>query len=129
MREISRLLQQVERLEPHNMSSDKDMSALFYSLLHAAVSSLLEASSLDWFVASPSAPGSQQQYAPGRAAGSGSDSAGGGGSTTRRSDVGGDNAPSWLTMDGQVCRCFPRIFYRLVFLVLNADGAGSLAGS
>jgi hypothetical protein len=103
MREISRVLQQLERQEPHSMASDKELSALFYSLLHAEITSLLEASSLDWFVASPSAPGSQSQYAPGRGVGDGS---GEGGSTTRRSEGGGpDNAPAWLTMDGQVCRC------------------------
>ena len=107
MREISRILQQIERQEARSVASDKDMSALFYSLLHSAITSMLQASSLDWFVASPSAPGSQQQFAVGRAADT-SDSHGAGGSTTRRSDMGGaDNAPSWLTMDGQVCRYYP----------------------
>jgi hypothetical protein len=109
-REISRLMQQVERQEPHILASERDASALFYSFLHGAVSALLQASSLDWFVASPSAPGFQPQRAAVRADGLVDDSRGGG-STTRRSDAaGGDNAPSWLTMDGQVCRCFPRFF-------------------
>ncbi len=104
MREISRVLQQVERQSPHNITSDKELSALFYSFLHADITSLLHASSLDWFVASPSAPGSQSQYALGRGVGP-NDGSGEGGSTTRRSEGGsGDNAPAWLTMDGQVCR-------------------------
>ncbi len=107
MREISRALQQIERQEPRSVTSDKDMSAMFYSVLHGAISSLLQASSLDWFVASPSAPGMQPQYAPGRGVDT-SDGSAGGGNTTRRSEAGGaDNAPSWLTMDGQVCRCRP----------------------
>lgn len=41
-REISRLLQQVERQQPHNVQSDKDLSGLFYSLLHAAITALLQ---------------------------------------------------------------------------------------
>ncbi len=110
-RDISRIMQQIERQEPCSVSCDKDMSTLFYSMLHSAITSLLQASSLDWFVSSPSAPGAQSQHAAGRGAGRGlepGDGSGGGGSTTRRSEGGGvDNAPSWLTMDGQVCRCFP----------------------
>lgn len=126
MREISRTMQQIERQEPCSVASDKDMSALFYSVLHAAITSLLQASSLDWFVASPSAPGMQPQYAPGRGADT-SDGSGGGGSTTRRSEAGAsDNAPSWLTMDGQVCRCRPPLFTRHCF---NAGAAGSSGGS
>lgn len=52
-RDISRIMQQIERQEPRSVSSDKDMSTLFYSMLHAAITSLLQASSLDWFVSSP----------------------------------------------------------------------------
>jgi hypothetical protein len=116
MHGISRLLQQVERQEPRNVSSDKDMSALFYSLLHSAISAMLEASSLDWFVASPSAAGQMLQHAGGRGI---SDGIGGGGSTTHRSEGwAGDNSPSWLTMDGQVCRWFFRLL-----LMFAADGA------
>ena len=104
-RDISRIMQQIERQEPRSVSSDKDMSTLFYSMLHAAITSLLQASSLDRFVSSPSAPGAQSHHAAGRGVELG-DGSGGGGSTTRRSEGGGvDNAPSWLSMDGQVCRC------------------------
>jgi hypothetical protein len=94
---------------------------------HITTIAVMQASSLDWFVAPPSASAQHTQYSAGRAIGS-SDGSGGGGNTTRRSDAaGGDNAPSWLTMDGQVCRYYPRFFYSC-FSVLMFDVLGSLAG-